>query len=35
LRLIRVKIMDLALGNLQPNDVKELNAETIFSLLKM
>jgi 23S rRNA pseudouridine2457 synthase len=35
LRLIRVKIMDLNLGNLQPNDVKELDADTIFSLLKM
>jgi 23S rRNA pseudouridine2457 synthase len=35
LRLIRVKIMDLKLGNLQPNEVKELDADTIFSLLKM
>jgi 23S rRNA pseudouridine2457 synthase len=35
LRLIRVKMMDLELGNLQPNEVRELDADTIFSLLKM
>ncbi len=35
LRLIRTSIMDLKLGDLQPNEVKELNAEAIFSLLKI
>ena len=35
LRLIRVSIMDLKLGNLQPNDVKELEQNEMFNLLKM
>ena len=35
LRLIRVSIMDLKLGDLQPNDVKELKQSEIFNLLKM
>jgi 23S rRNA pseudouridine2457 synthase len=35
LRLIRVSIMDLNIGNLQPNEVKEMDAETMMRLLKM
>ncbi len=35
LRLIRVQIMDLKLGNLQPNHVKEFEKEVILNLLGM
>jgi 23S rRNA pseudouridine2457 synthase len=35
LRLIRVSMVDLALGNLQPDEVKELTSDEMFSLLKM
>lgn len=35
LRLIRVSIMDLKLGDLQPNEVKELEQSEMFNLLKM
>jgi 23S rRNA pseudouridine2457 synthase len=35
LRLIRIKMVDLKLGDLQPNEVKELDGATLFSLLKM
>jgi 23S rRNA pseudouridine2457 synthase len=35
LRLIRVSIMDLKLGDLQPNEVKELEQQDILGLLKM
>ena len=35
LRLIRVSIMDLKLGNLQPNEVKELEHNEMLNLLKM
>ena len=35
LRLIRVKMVNLALGDLQPDNVKELTSEEMFSLLKM
>lgn len=35
LRLIRVSMMDLKLGSLQPNEVKELEREEMMRLLKM
>ena len=35
LRLIRVSIMDLKLGDLQPNEVNELEQNEMFNLLKM
>jgi 23S rRNA pseudouridine2457 synthase len=35
LRLIRVSMMDLKLGILQPNEVREMDAATMLSLLNM
>lgn len=35
LRLIRVKMVDLTLGNLQPNEVKELERDDIYAKLKL
>jgi 23S rRNA pseudouridine2457 synthase len=35
LRLIRVSMMDLKLDNLQPNEVKEMDAETMLGFLGM
>lgn len=35
LRLIRLSIEDLELGNLQPSEVKEINEDDFFTLLKI
>jgi 23S rRNA pseudouridine2457 synthase len=35
LRLIRVSMMDLTLGNLQPNEVREMDGDALLRLLKM
>jgi 23S rRNA pseudouridine2457 synthase len=34
-RLIRVAIEDMTLGNIQPGEVKEINEDEFFSLLKL
>src|SRR5829696_6234590 len=35
LRLVRISIEDMELGNLQPGEIKEVNEESFFRLLKL